>query len=94
MFIEKYLILFNIDKSLKLENIDSCQNVLEKLINPLEYLNYPKYELNNSEKEKVSHGNSIKIDFNKGIVVLTENNVIVAIANVENQIAKVSKVFI
>ena len=68
--------------------------IQEKLINPIEYLNYPKFELNNTEKEKVSHGNPITIDAPNGICVLKYNSEIIAMANVENKIAKILKVFI
>lgn len=86
--------MFNINESIILDNFDSIKKVQEKLINPLEYLNYLKIELNGVEKEKVSHGNPITLDAPNGICVLKYNSEIIAIANVENKIAKVLKVFI
>ena len=57
-------------------------------------MNYPKFELNNTEKEKVSHGNPITLDAPNGTCVLKYNSEIIAMANVENKIAKILKVFI
>ena len=67
-----------------------------KFINiyPLEYLNYPKYELNKTEKEKVSHGMGLEINAKDGVVALTHQNVLIAVAKVENNKAKMQKVFI
>ena len=86
--------MFNIKNSFNLDNFDSIEKIQEKLINPLEYLNYPKIELNNTEKEKVSHGNPIILDASNGTCVLKHNSEIIAMANIENKRAKILKVFI
>ena len=86
--------LFNIDKSLYLEELDSIENIQKNLINPIEYLNYPKIELNNIQKEKISHGNPIEIEAQNGIHILTQNNKILAISNIQDGQAKALKVFI
>lgn len=85
---------FCLEKSVKLEDL-TINNVENNLVNPLEYLNYPKYEVNEFEKEKISHGSSIKInDFNNQLVILMSNKKILAIGNVENKEFKCSKVFV
>ena len=86
--------LFNIDKSLYLEELDSIENIQKNLINPIEYLNYPKIELNNIQKEKISHGNPIEIEAQNGIHILTQNNKILAVSNIQDGQAKALKVFI
>ena len=85
---------FCLEKSVKLEDL-TIKNVENNLVNPLDYLNYPKYEVNEFEKEKISHGSSIKInDFNNQLVILMSNKKILAIGNVENKEFKCSKVFV
>ena len=85
---------FEVGSSIKLDEIVNIDDVEKSLINPIEYLNYPKYELNDSEKEKVSHGMSINVEKADGIVVFLCQNKLVAVANIENKKAKVLKVFI
>ena len=85
---------FEVENSIKLDEFVNIDDVEKSLINPIEYLNYPKYELNDFEKEKVSHGMSINVEKVDGIVVFLYQNKLVAVANIENKIAKVLKVFI
>ena len=85
---------FEIENSIKLEDLESISDVENKLIYPLEYLDYEKYELNEAEKEKVSHGMKIQIDKPNGLVLFTHQKNLVAVANVEDRTAKVLKVFI
>lgn len=85
---------FEIENCIKLDSIQTVENIKNKLIYPLEYLNYPKYELNETEKEKVSHGMQIYAELQNGITILTHKNELIAVANVENKKVKVSKVFI
>ena len=85
---------FRIEESIKLEDLESAEQVSKNLIYPLDYLNYPRYELNKNEKEKVSHGMSIEINLSNGVVILTHDTELIAIANIENKKAKVLKVFI
>ena len=40
---------FEINKTIKLEDIETKEQVEQKLVYPLEYLNYPKHELNKNE---------------------------------------------
>ena len=85
---------FGISEAIRLDTLEVKEQVEENLIYPLEYLDYPKYELNESEKEKVSHGMGININLEDGITLLTSNGELSAVANIENKKAKISKVFI
>ena len=77
-----------------MEAIETKEQAEKNLIYPLEYLDYPKYELNEVEKEKVSHGMGINTDLENGIALLTQQSKLIAVANIENKKAKISKVFI
>ena len=85
---------FTVEDSVKIEDIDTAEKVKTKLIQPLEYLNYPKYEIDDSELARITNGNSIQITAKDGLTVLTKNSQIAAIANVEDSVAKCKKVFI
>lgn len=85
---------FLVEEAIKLDTLETREQVKEKLIYPLEYLDYPNYELNEKEKEKVLHGMSININAPDGLTILTQDNVIFAISQVVNAKAKVLKVFI
>lgn len=85
---------FLIENSVKLENLESKEDVEKNLLYPLEYLDYPRYELNESEKEKVSYGISINIESDDGLFVLTYDEKIAAICKIQNQKSKLEKVFI
>ena len=85
---------FGVNEAIDLETLATKEQVQGNLIYPLEYLNYPKHELNENEKEKVSHGMALNIDLPNGICILTNQNKLVAVANVENKKAKMAKVFI
>jgi len=81
-------------KGLKLDNLESLEQVSQSIIYPLEYLNYPKYELSKSEKERVSHGIALDLNSEDGLIILTEKDRLIAIAQIENKKAKMAKVFI
>lgn len=85
---------FGINEAIKLDTLETKEQVEKSLIYPLEYLNYPKYELSESEKEKVSHGMGVNINLDNGTTLLISDNKLIAVANIENKKAKVSKVFI
>lgn len=85
---------FEVNEAIKLDTLETVEQVRQNLIYPLEYLNYPKYELNKTEKEKVSHGMGLEITAQDGVVVLTHQNEFIAVAKVENNKAKMQKVFI
>lgn len=84
---------FELDKTIKLDELQTKEDVQAKLIYPLEYLDYPNYELNESEFEKVSHGMGFSAKINDRLVILVANNKLVAIAQVDHQKVKISKVF-
>lgn len=83
---------FGINNAVPLEKFDS--GVEKYLIPPLEKLNYPTYELNIEEKEKVSHGMSLNADLSDGIIILTSQRQIAAIAETKNRTLKCLKVFL
>ena len=85
---------FGINEAIKLDTLETKEQVEKNLIYPLEYLDYPKYELNKAEKEKVSHGMGVNINLDNGTTLLISDDKLIAVANVENKKAKVSKVFI
>ena len=85
---------FLIENSVKLEELGDVESVKNNLINPLEYLNMPIYELNQKELEAVSHGNSIKINTKDGFIALLSNEKLIAVAEIKTNIAKCKKVFI
>ncbi len=85
---------FLINSALKLEEINTKDDIEKGLIYPLEYLDYPQYELNDLELEKVSHGMSTNIDLANGTTLLVQNKKLIAVAQIENKKAKISKVFI
>jgi tRNA pseudouridine55 synthase len=85
---------FSLKDTKKLKELETIEEIKKNLIYPLEYLNFPKYELNETEKEKVSHGMSIEINAPDGLITLIQNNKLIAICNIENKKAKMLKVFI
>ena len=87
---------FVVANSVKLEDLENTEQVEKNLIYPLEYLDYPKYELTEQELEKVSHGMTIKNNKigQNGIVILIHNQKLVGVGDKQNDIIKCSKVFI
>ena len=87
--------LFELEQSIKLDNLQSLEQVEKNLIYPLSYINYPEYELSQFQFEKVAHGNPIQTDLLlDGTTILTYQSKLVAMANVTDKVAKVMKVFI
>ncbi|MDO5306288.1 MAG: tRNA pseudouridine(55) synthase TruB [bacterium] len=85
---------FTLRESIELNKLNSKEKCLAHLISPIEKLNYPKYELTKAEFDKVSHGNPIQIESQNGITILIYENKIVAVANIDENLAKILKVFI
>lgn len=85
---------FTLRESVELNQLNTKEECLAHLISPLEKLNYPKYELTRAEFDKVSHGNPIQIESQNGITILIYENKIVAVANIDENLAKILKVFI
>ena len=87
--------LFLLENSIKLDDLQTLEQIENNLIAPLDYINYPEYELTEVQLEKVSHGNPVKTDLLlDGTVILTHQGKLIAMAEIDNSIAKVSKVFI
>ena len=87
--------LFLLENSIKLDDLQTLEQVKNNLIYPLDYINYPEYELSQEQLVKVSHGNPIKTELLlDGTIILTHQSKLVAIACVDNGVAKSSKVFI
>ena len=87
---------FGVNESVKLEKLETVDQVEKHLICPLEYLDYPKCELTDEELEKVSHGMQIKPQdkLNNGTVILVRNSNLIAVGENTEGIIKTSKVFI
>ena len=87
---------FEVENSIKLEDLTDIETVQKHLIYPLKKLDYQTYELNTKELELVSHGMQIfaRTNLQNGIVILTNNNKLIAIAEMLNDKIKCSKVFI
>ena len=85
---------FEINKSIKLDELQTDEQVKKNLIYPLEYLEYPQYVLNEQECEKVSHGMSISTSLENGKALLVFGGKLVAVADISDGKAKTEKVFI
>lgn len=85
---------FLIDKAIKLEELESKEIVQSKLIYPLEYLDYPKYEISESEKIKVANGNALHLDCEDGLILLTCGETLAAVAEIAQGKAVMRKVFL
>ena len=87
---------FEVENSIKLEDLTDIETVQKHLIYPLEKLDYQTYELNTKELELVSHGMQIfaRTNLQNGIVILTNNNKLIAVAEMNDNKIKCSKVFI
>lgn len=85
---------FELKNAVKLDDFGTIEAVQDKIFYPLEYLNQQKYELNENEKEKVSHGIAININLPNGITILTYKNELIAVAEITEKRAKINKVFL
>ena len=85
---------FLLEGSVKLENLNNAEDVGQKLLHPLGCLNYPCYELTNSEKDKISHGMAIMTNKEDGIYLLTFEGNLVAVGSNDSGKMKCLKVFI
>ncbi len=86
---------FNVENAIKLEDIKTQEDVSNNLIDPLQVLSLPKYELNDIENEKVSHGQQLLNKSMKSVdfLILVYNNRIKAVATANEKFIKVIKVF-
>lgn len=86
---------FTIANSISLEELTTPEIVSQNIINPIDVLPQNKYDLTDSEKERVSHGMSIsnKEKFESSdIVILIYSGKIYAVGEVEQDKIKIKKV--
>ena len=85
---------FEIKDCIRFEDLKTKEDAEKVLINPLEKLHYPKYELGEEEKNKVLNGMEIfsPQDY-EGIVILVYSNNILAIGEASGRRIKCVKVF-
>ncbi len=86
---------FKIQNSCQLETFDTSENVSKKLINPLDIIDLPKLNINETEHSKVLLGQHFfnTILKNNGIIILVYNNCVSAIAEKTENKIQVKKVF-
>ena len=84
---------FKIEDSTKLEELNTMEIVVQNLIYPLEYMHYPRYELNEPEYRLILNGNRIRANVPDGTIILTTDNKIAAIGEAEDNSIKPQKVF-
>lgn len=87
--------MFDIKNSVELEFLKEYpQKIKEFLINPLDVINLPKFELSENEHEKVIHGMALqnKTDYS-GFVILVYNKSVSSIGFIEGDKILVKKVF-
>lgn len=87
---------FSIENAIPLEKIKTLDDVKKNLINPLDMLDLPKLEINEEEHEKIMMGkflenkNNLQCD---DFLILVYNNNVNAIAQIDEKLIKVKKVF-
>ena len=85
---------FLVDNAIKLDEIQSIEDVSANLIDPLTAVNLEKIEIDESDYKRALQGQSIQRKIsNHENIILTYNNKLCAIATVENNLIKVKKVF-
>lgn len=85
---------FLIENSIKLEDFETKDSVETNLIYPLEYLDYPRYELSETEKTKVANGNPLLLNCEDGLILLTCGETLAAVAEIVQGKAIMRKVFL
>ena len=87
---------FTIENSVPLDELNSPEVIVKKLINPLEVLSYNSKELNQIEYRKIVTGQKIPADnqADNEILLLTKDNNLVAIGKAEKDKIKGIKVFV
>lgn len=87
---------FLIENTIQLDEIKTIEDIKNNLINPIDMLNYPKVEINEDEYKKALMGQFIqnKTDSKEGdFLILVFDNKITAIAQIQDSLIKVKKVF-
>ena len=79
----------------KIENSDDIEAQQFHQINPIDVLDYPKYELSDIEFNRVINGNFINItnSYDSNIILLTKDNKLVSIANLSDNLIKPKRIF-
>ncbi|MDD3237646.1 MAG: tRNA pseudouridine(55) synthase TruB [Candidatus Gastranaerophilales bacterium] len=86
---------FYIKNSINLEQFTDIEVVKKHLINPLEVLSYNRKSLTEEEFNRIKNGNSIRTtDIESNVLLLTYDDKLVAMANVEDNLIKVNKVLL
>lgn len=88
--------MFDLNTSVKLDDIKDISDVEKEIINPEEVLPQDKYHLSEKEKEQVIHGNSIKYNNTNSIndvVFLIYSGRIIAVGIKSKNEIKIKKVF-
>ena len=87
---------FELNTSVKLEDLNTSEDVEYHVLNPLDYLNLPYQELNEVEFKRAKRGMTVynRINEQKGFVLLVQNRNIAAISKVEKGELRPVKVFI
>jgi len=86
---------FTIENAIKLDKFKTKEDVQKGLIYPTEMLNLQTYEINETENEKVLHGQNILNKSTKSgeLIILVYNNRIRAVAKLDGSMIRVNKVF-
>ena len=86
---------FTIENAIKLDDFKTKEDVQKGLIYPTEMLNLQTYEINETENEKVLHGQNILNKSTKSgeLIILVYNNRIRAVAKLDGSMIRVNKVF-
>lgn len=88
---------FLVQDAISLERINSAEDVEKYLINPIDMINLPKFEINEEEKNKIKLGqflpNKTSLQ-NDEFLILVYNNNINAIAKIEDNLIKAKKVLV
>ncbi len=88
---------FDVENSIKLEDLNTVEVVLSNLIYPTEKLNFMIYNLDNEEKKRISNGMAIipNQQFkNDEYVILMDNEKLAAITKFDGKFLKCEKVFL
>ena len=89
--------MFTLDNAVELDSLETAQDVLSHLLNPVDFLDYDRQELNEVEYTRVSHGmpvyNRINAEVGK-IVLLTKDNKLVGVSQASDTGLRSKKIFI
>lgn len=86
---------FKLEDSILFDKNMSADNLKNKLLNPLDVLLYNQKSLDEDEFNKVKHGNSITInEIDADMILLTHEDKLIAVGEVDGSIIKVCKVLI